>query len=110
MTSPRNLFSRAIYLNASPERLLEASRGTESSEPIEEGKRWVTGRRLLLNAHQKGYELPLIFGYEVPPGSGRSRARSSCQTELLYIDSRTFKSCPVTRGPTSCSMNLEGHS
>jgi hypothetical protein len=60
------LFHAAIYVNASSERLRAASRGGEASSVITEKKRWVTGYKLLLQARDRGEELPLIFAQYAP--------------------------------------------
>jgi hypothetical protein len=60
------LFHVAIYVNASSERLRSASRGNAPSLVITENKRWVTGYKLFLEAHDRGEELPLIFAHYAP--------------------------------------------
>ena len=60
------LFKSAIYVNASPDRLSAASRGSEPSLPITEKKRWTGGHKLLLEARSRGEELPLIFAHYAP--------------------------------------------
>lgn len=65
-TQSETLFPKAIYVNASSERLRSASRGTQTSEPIQERKPWVEGRKLLDQARAAGVELPLVFSHFVP--------------------------------------------
>jgi len=62
----RDLFKSAIYVNASSDRLRDASRGSKPSVPITEKKRWATGLRLLTEARKRGQELPLIFAHYAP--------------------------------------------
>jgi hypothetical protein len=60
------LFKTAIYVNASSDRLRDASRGSDPSLPITEKKRWATGQKLLAEARGRGEELPLIFAQYAP--------------------------------------------
>jgi hypothetical protein len=60
------LFKSAIYVNASSDRLEAASRGVQPSMPITEKKRWVTGRKLLVEARSRDENLPLIFAQHAP--------------------------------------------
>ncbi len=60
------LFPLAIYVNASSERLRSCTQGSKPSEPIEEGKRWTTGVKLLAEAKEQGLQLPLIFAQYAP--------------------------------------------
>ena len=57
------LFKTSVYVNASSNRLLAASRGGGPSLPLVEKKRWTTGCRLLDEARQRGEELPLVFSH-----------------------------------------------
>ncbi|WP_437497542.1 HNH endonuclease [Sorangium sp. So ce1099] len=61
-----DLFDLAIYVNASPARLEEASNGARPSVAIVENKRWVRGRQLLEQARENRLELPLIFAQFEP--------------------------------------------
>ena len=60
------LFKYSIYVNASPERLRGASRGSEPSLPIVEKKRCARGQKLLAEARRRGEELPLVFAHFAP--------------------------------------------
>jgi hypothetical protein len=57
------LFSTSIYLNASSQRLRDSSHRSDPSDSIVENKRWVAGRRLFDEAHQRGEDLPLIWSH-----------------------------------------------
>jgi hypothetical protein len=57
----KTLSASAIYVNASTQHLLDASRGDSPSIPISEGKRWVTGILRFQEAKRDGKALPLIF-------------------------------------------------
>jgi hypothetical protein len=60
------LFQFAIYVNASSDRLVSASRDASVSLVITEKKRWVTGYKLFRQARDRGEELPLIFAQYAP--------------------------------------------
>ncbi len=57
------LHASSVYVNAASTRLEAASRNGDTSLEIREGKRWVTGRALLVDARRSGAELPLIFAH-----------------------------------------------
>lgn len=62
----KSLSLSAIYVNASSERLLTASRGTDPSQPITEKKRWVSGYKRFKEAISLDQQLPLIFAQYAP--------------------------------------------
>jgi hypothetical protein len=62
----RELFSFAIYVNASSDRLRVDSRGSNPSVPFTEGKRWVTGHSLFVKANAGDKDMPLIFAQYAP--------------------------------------------
>jgi hypothetical protein len=60
------LFQFAVYVNASSDRLVSASRGASASLVITEKKRWVTGYKFFRQARDRGEELPLVFAQYAP--------------------------------------------
>lgn len=55
------LFPVAIYVNRTPEALVEAIRGKKISDRLVEHRPWTTGEKLLAKAHRKGFDVALIF-------------------------------------------------
>lgn len=56
------LYEKAVYVNLTPERLKEATRGRVLSLHITEKKRWVEAKKLHRMADQEGSQMAVLFG------------------------------------------------
>ncbi len=86
-SSAPQFLDRAIYVNASSDRLRAANRGEVPSASITEKKAWTTGERLLEEASAAGVLLPLIFAQYAPLtywGIARSIKVNAASKQTVY--------------------------